>query len=177
MNADLTDGDTEVSWALGATLPPTHPAPAWRLLHPVAEWKRAKKPKKGTWTVSCPCECEVCIVFYPVFARSSRERRAKVATVCFAFEYAHSGICGEVCANFAGISREYLNLIHFPFHLLLRRHGTARCPPPTSRGRQEALPPGRAHRCPYTAWHGHKHGQGRPRVLRRALEFGRRPAR
>ena len=36
------------------------------------EWKLAKESKKGTWTVTCPCECEVCIVFYPVFARSSQ---------------------------------------------------------------------------------------------------------
>ena len=75
VKADSTDGDAEVTWALGATLPPTRPAPAWRLLHAVPEWKRAKESKKGTWTVTCPCECEVCIVFYPVFARSSREVR------------------------------------------------------------------------------------------------------
>ena len=75
VQADSTDGDAEVMWALGATLPPTRPAPAWRLLHAVPEWKRAKESKKGTWTVTCPCECEVCIVFYPVFARSGREVR------------------------------------------------------------------------------------------------------
>ena len=75
VKADSMDGDAEVTWALGATLPPTRPAPARRLLHAVPEWKRAKESKKGTWTVTCPCECEVCIVFYPVFARSSREVR------------------------------------------------------------------------------------------------------
>ena len=41
--------------------------------------------------------------------------------------------------------------------------------PPSGRGRPEAIPPGRAHQCSCTA------GHGRPLVLRRALEFGRRP--
>ena len=72
VKGDSTDGDAEVTWALGAILPPTRPAPAWRLLHAEPAWKRAKESKKGTWTVTCPCECEVCIVFCPVFARSSR---------------------------------------------------------------------------------------------------------
>ena len=72
VKGNSTDRDVVVTWALGATLPPTHPAPAWQLLHAVLEWKRAKESKKGTWTVTCPCECEVCIVFYPVFARTLR---------------------------------------------------------------------------------------------------------
>ena len=72
VKGDSTDGDKEVTRALGATLSPTCPAPAWQLLHAVPEWKRAKESKKGTCTVTCPCECEVCIVLYPVFARTSR---------------------------------------------------------------------------------------------------------
>ena len=75
VKADSTDGDAQVTWALGATLPPTRPAPAGRLLHAVPEWNRAKESKKGMWTVACPCEWEVRMVFYPVFARSSREVR------------------------------------------------------------------------------------------------------
>ena len=70
---DSTDGDLEVTWALGAILPPTRRAPVWQLLHAEPALKRAKGSKKGTWTVTSPCECEVCIVFYPVFGRSSRE--------------------------------------------------------------------------------------------------------
>ena len=98
VKADSTDGDAEVTWALGATLTPTRPAPAWRLLHAVPEWKRAKESKKGTWTVICPCECEVCIVFYPVFARSSRE-------VC------NRALRIRICSftKFARISHEYLH--------------------------------------------------------------------
>ena len=36
----------------------------------------------------------------------------------------------EFLAKFARISHEYLHFIHFPFHLLLSRHGTAGCPTP-----------------------------------------------
>ena len=72
VKGDSMDGDVEVTWALGAILPPTHPDPAWRLLHTEPAWNRAKDSKKQTWTVTSPCECEVCIVFYPVFARSLR---------------------------------------------------------------------------------------------------------
>ena len=95
VKANSMDGDAEVTWALGATLPPTRPAPAWRLLHAVPEWKRAKESKKGTWIVTCPCECEVCIVFGPVFARSSRE-------VC------HPVLRVRICSftNFTRSSRE-----------------------------------------------------------------------
>ena len=59
--------------------------------------RRAKESKKGTWTVTCPCECEVCMVFYPVFTRSSRELRDTVLRIrkCFRF--------GQACkfTNFA----------------------------------------------------------------------------
>ena len=172
VKADSTDGDAEVTWALGATLPPTRPAPAWRLLHAVPEWERAKEYKKGTWTVTCPCECEVCIVFYPVFARSSREVRNCVLRI-------------RICSfgNLSRSSREFhVNIyISFIFHFISFSGGMAllAARPPSGRGRPEAIPPGRAHQCPCTAGHGHghRHGHGRPRVLRHALECGRRPAR
>ena len=100
VKADWTDGDAEVTWALGATLPPTRPAPAWQLLHAVPEWKRAKESKKGTWTVTCPCECEVCIVFYLVFARSSREVRNCVLRIGLCSFTNFSRSSPELRANF-----------------------------------------------------------------------------
>ena len=44
VKGESTDGDREVTWALGATLPPPPPRPAlaWQLLATVPEWKRAK---------------------------------------------------------------------------------------------------------------------------------------
>ena len=88
VKGDSTDGDVEV--------------PAWPLLHVVPEWKRAKESKKGTWTVTCRCECEVCIVFYPVLARSSRELRDTVLRICKCFQF------GQACrfTNFVRISHE-----------------------------------------------------------------------
>ena len=72
-------------------------------------------------------------------------------------------------AKFARISHEYL---HFSdFFSYAGAMALLAAPPPSGRGRPEAIPPGRAHQCSCTA------GHGRPRVLRRALEFGRRPAR
>ena len=126
VNEDSTDGDVEVTWALGATLPPTRPAPAWQLLHAVPEWKRAKESKKGTWTVTCPYECEVCIVFYPVFARSSRELRDTVLHICKCFRF------GQACrfTNFARSSCEFrMNSCTIPF-VILRSNRTAGCPIP-----------------------------------------------
>ena len=67
VKGDSTDGEVEVTWALGAILPGTRPAPAWQLFHAEPAWRR-EESKKRTWTVTCPCECEVCIVFYHVFA-------------------------------------------------------------------------------------------------------------
>ena len=66
VKGDSTDGDVEVTWALGATLPLGRPVPAWQLLHAMPAWKRAKESKRGTWTVTCPCECQVCIVLFIV---------------------------------------------------------------------------------------------------------------
>ena len=83
---------------------PMRPAPAWQLLHNVPEWKRAKESKKGTWRVSCPCECEVCIIFYPVFARRSRELRelcCAFANASCSVRHADSRILHEVRATFA----------------------------------------------------------------------------
>ena len=91
VKADLTDGDAEVTWALGATLPPTRPAPAWRLLHAVPEWKLAKESKKGTCArvnvryalFSTPysrevrsCMLRIQICSFTNFSRSSRDLRA-----------------------------------------------------------------------------------------------------
>ena len=99
VKGDSTDGDVEVTWALGATLPPTRLAPASQLLRAVREWKRAKESQKGTWTVTCPCECEVCIVFYPVFVRSTRELRDTVLRIrkCFRFGQARRRSRGQLC--------------------------------------------------------------------------------
>ena len=94
---DSTDGDVEVTWALGAILPPTRSAPAWPLLHAEPAWKRAKASKKGTWTVTCPCEYEVCIVFYPIFAPSSRHCAAHLQML-----HIQLGMqIQEFCAKFA----------------------------------------------------------------------------
>ena len=161
VKADSTDGDAEVMWALRATLPPTRPAPAWRLLHAVPEWKRAKESKKGTSSVMCPCECEVCIVFYPVFARSSQ--------LCAS----HSNmLLRDFVSKFARTSREvrafHVNIyISFIFHFISFSGGMAllAARPPSGRGRPKAIPPAEAHQCPCTAGHGHGHGHGWPRVL------------
>ena len=75
------------------------PAPAWQLLHAVPELKRAKKTKKGTWTVTGPCECEVCKVFYPVFARSSRHYAAHSQML----QIWSGMLIHEFCAKFARI--------------------------------------------------------------------------
>ena len=92
MKGDPTDGDVEVTWALGAMLSPTRPALAWQLIHGELAWKRAKESKKAKWTVTCLCECEVCIVFYPVFAQNWREVRANFATLCCAFANASDSV-------------------------------------------------------------------------------------
>ena len=76
----------------------------------------------------------------------------------------------RICSftNFSRSSREFhMNIYIFPFHLM----ALLAARPPSGRGCREAIPPGGAHQCSCTA------GHGRPRVLRRALEFGRRPAR
>ena len=130
VKGDSTDGDVEVTWALGATLPPMRPALAWQLLHAVPEWKRAKESKKGTWVVTCLCECEVCIVFlYPVFTRSSRKLQDTVLHIrkCFRFVRA----CRFT--NFARISRGShkirMNSYTIPF-VILRSNGIDGCPIP-----------------------------------------------
>ena len=105
MKGDSTDGDGEVTWALGATLPPTRPAPALQLLHAMPEWRRAKESKKGMWTMTCPCEFEVCIVFYPVFAQTSRHCAAHSQMLQI-----RSGMhIHEFRAKLARISHEYLH--------------------------------------------------------------------
>ena len=148
VKGDSTDGDVEVTWALGAILPPTRPAPAWRLLHIQPAWKRAKESKKGTWRVTCPCECAVCVVFYPIFARSSRKVRANFATPCCAFANASdsvrhtaSRIWREVRANLASIVTLF-PFISFSGAMALL---AARSPCGHGHARPQAVPPGGAH--------------------------------
>ena len=127
VKGDSTDRDVEVTWALGDILPPSRAAPARQLLHAEPAWKRATESKKGTWTVTCAFECEVCIVFYPVFARSSRHCAAHSQML-----HIRSGMqIHKFCANFARSSREFgMNSYTFPFHFILKSNGTAGCPVP-----------------------------------------------
>ena len=77
--------------------------------------------------MTCPCECEVCIVLYPVFAQSSRELRDSVVRIrkCFRFGQA------QKFTNFARRSREFrMNSYTIPFHFILRSYGTAGTPIP-----------------------------------------------
>ena len=70
--------------------------------------------------MTCPCECEACIVFYPVVARSSREVRNRVLRIrIWSFKY-----CSRSWREFQ------MNIYIFPFHLILRSNGTAGCPTP-----------------------------------------------
>ena len=85
------------TWGYAA---PHAPGPAWRLLHAVPEWKRAKESKKGTWTLTCPCECEVCIVFYPLFAQSWRGVRNCVLRIRICSFTNFSRSSRELRANF-----------------------------------------------------------------------------
>ena len=136
VKGDSMGGDMEVTWALGAALPPTSPAPAWQLLHAAPGWKRTKESKKGTRTVTSLCECEVCIVFYLVLARSSREVRDTVLRIRTSFRF------GQACSpsNFARSLREFRrNSCTIPL-VILRSNGTRS---PCGHARPQAIPPGR----------------------------------
>ena len=88
-----------------------------------------------TWTVTCPCECEVCIVLYPIFARISREARGILLHIrkCFRFGQARR------FTNLARSSHEWFPIISFSramAPLAARSQGHAR---------PQAFPAGRAH--------------------------------
>ena len=161
VKGDSTDGDVEVTWALEATMSPTRPAPTWQLLHAVPEWKRAKESKKGTWTMTCPCECEVCNVFYPVVARTSREVHDTVLRIRKCFRL------GQPCrfTNFTRHSHGFRMDVTL-FHLsLLGAIALLAVRSPVGHAGPQAIPPGRAHCCSSTVG---------PLDPQRALEFGRR---
>ena len=124
VKGDSTDGNAEVTWALGAILPPTRPAPAWWLLHAEPAWKRAKESKKGTWTVTYPCECDYALSSTPY----SREVCANFATLCCAFANASDSVKHADSQIWRGVRSNLASIV--PFHFILRSNGTGGCPIP-----------------------------------------------
>ena len=59
---DNVDAESEIHFAMTGIAPPERPTTLWHLVNTVPAWRSPKCAKTGAWSITCPCECKVCLL-------------------------------------------------------------------------------------------------------------------
>ena len=59
---DSADAESEITFAMTGLAPPERPTTLWHLVNTVPAWRSPKRAKTGAWSITCPCECKVCLL-------------------------------------------------------------------------------------------------------------------
>ena len=63
---DNVDADSEIHFAMSGVAPPVRPTKLGHLLNAARAWRSPKCTKAGAWSITCLCDCKVCLlVFLP----------------------------------------------------------------------------------------------------------------
>ena len=84
------DAESEIHFALSGIAPPGRPTTLWHLVNTVPAWRSPKCARTGAWSITCPCDCKVCLLvcLLCVFAkigRNSHEIRTKFVQISYEF--------------------------------------------------------------------------------------------
>ena len=58
---DNVDAESEIHFAMTGIAPPERPTTLWHLVNTVPAWRSPKCAKTGAWSITCPCECKLCL--------------------------------------------------------------------------------------------------------------------
>ena len=61
---DNVDAESEIHFAMTGIAPPLRPTTLWHLVNTVPTWRSPKCAKTAAWSITCPCECKVCLLVY-----------------------------------------------------------------------------------------------------------------
>ena len=56
------DAESEIHFAMSSVAPPLRLTTLWHLLNTAPTWRSPKSSKSGAWSITCPCECKVCLL-------------------------------------------------------------------------------------------------------------------
>ena len=56
------DAESEIHFALSGIAPPGRPSTLWHLVNTVPAWRSPNCARTGAWSITCPCECKVCLL-------------------------------------------------------------------------------------------------------------------
>ena len=59
---DNVDAESEIHFAMSGIAPPGRPTTLWHLVNTVPAWRSPKCARTGAWSITCPCECKVCLL-------------------------------------------------------------------------------------------------------------------
>ena len=59
---DNVDAESEIHFAMTGIAPPERPTTLWHLVNTVPAWRSPKCAKTGACSITCPCECKVCLL-------------------------------------------------------------------------------------------------------------------
>ena len=58
---DNVDAESEIHFATSGVAPPMWPSALWHLVKTVPAWQSPRCSKAGAWSITCPCDCKVCL--------------------------------------------------------------------------------------------------------------------
>ena len=56
------DAESEIHFALSGIAPPGRPTTLWHVVNTVPAWRSPKCARTGAWSITCPCDCKVCLL-------------------------------------------------------------------------------------------------------------------
>ena len=59
---DNVDAESEIHFAISGVAPPVRPTTLWHLLNTAPAWRLPKCSKAKAWSITCPCDCKVCLL-------------------------------------------------------------------------------------------------------------------
>ena len=59
---DNADAESEIHFAMTSIAPPERRTTLWHLANTAPAWRSPKCAKTGAWSITCPCECKVCLL-------------------------------------------------------------------------------------------------------------------
>ena len=86
---DNVDAESEIHFAMTGIAPPERRTTLWHLVNTVPAWRSPKCAKTGAWSITCPCECKMCLLrvcfVSRQIGRNSREIRTKFVRISYEF--------------------------------------------------------------------------------------------
>ena len=59
---DNVDAESDIHFAMSGVAAPVRPTTLWHLFNTAPTWRSPRCSKAGAWSITCPCDCKVCLL-------------------------------------------------------------------------------------------------------------------